>query len=50
VLTKITPNTIGRVQLRAQEWWAISRDEIEVDDKVRVLDVEGVKLVVKKIS
>jgi membrane protein implicated in regulation of membrane protease activity len=50
VLTKITPNTIGRVQLRAQEWSAISRDEIEVDDKVRVLDVEGVKLVVKKIS
>lgn len=49
VITKITPNTIGRVKLRAQEWSAISREEIDVDEQVRVLDVEGVKLIVKKI-
>jgi len=50
VIGEITPNTIGRVKLRSQEWSAISKESIKVDEKVRVLDVEGVKLIVKKIS
>ncbi len=50
VIGEITPNTIGRVKLRSQEWSAISEESIKVDEKVRVLDVEGVKLIVKKIS
>jgi membrane protein implicated in regulation of membrane protease activity len=49
VISKITENTVGRVKLRAQEWSAISDEDIEVDEKIRVLDVEGVKLIVKKL-
>lgn len=49
VVSKITENTVGRVKLRAQEWSAISDEDIEVDEKIRVLDVEGVKLIVKKL-
>lgn len=49
VISRITENTVGRVKLRAQEWSAISDEDIEVDEKIRVLDVEGVKLIVKKL-
>ncbi|MFA5471572.1 MAG: NfeD family protein [Acholeplasmataceae bacterium] len=49
VISKITENTVGRVKLRAQEWSAISDEDIDVDEKIRVLDVEGVKLIVKKL-
>ena len=45
----ITPSTVGTVKLRSQEWSAISDETIIVGEKVRVLDVEGVKLIVKKI-
>jgi membrane protein implicated in regulation of membrane protease activity len=49
VTTEITPSAIGAVKLRSQEWSAISDETIIVGEKVRVLDVEGVKLIVKKI-
>ena len=46
---KITPDDIGAVKLRTQIWSAISHETIEVDDHVRILDVEGVKVIVQKI-
>jgi membrane protein implicated in regulation of membrane protease activity len=49
VTTDITPSTVGVVKLRSQEWSAISDETIVTGEKVRVLDVEGVKLIVKKI-
>jgi membrane protein implicated in regulation of membrane protease activity len=50
VVTKaITPMTIGTVKMPNVEWSAISREDIPVGAHVRVLDVEGVKLVVEKI-
>ena len=47
---EITPDTIGRVKVRYVEWSAIAKEIIVVDDHVRVLDVEGVKLIVEKIE
>ncbi|TNF09265.1 MAG: NfeD family protein [Bacillota bacterium] len=49
VIKVITPDTVGRVKLRSNEWSAIAKDEIAVGEHVRVLDVEGVKLIVEKI-
>ncbi|MBN2268094.1 MAG: NfeD family protein [Acholeplasmataceae bacterium] len=47
---KIVINEIGHVKIKNQIWSAISNQTIEIDDHVRVLDVEGVKLVVEKID
>jgi membrane protein implicated in regulation of membrane protease activity len=49
VIKTITPDTVGRVKLRSNEWSAIAKVEINVGEHVRVLDVEGVKLIVEKI-
>jgi membrane protein implicated in regulation of membrane protease activity len=49
VTTIIMSNGIGRIKLRSQEWSAIADETIEVGQKIRVLDVEGNKLIVKKI-
>jgi len=48
-IEKIQANTVGAVQLKTRVWSAISDETIEVNDQVRILDVEGVKLIVKKI-
>jgi len=50
VVKEITPDTVGRVKLRTSDWSAISKTTIPVGEHVRVLDVEGVKLIVEKIS
>jgi len=49
VISKITPDTIGLVKIRSIDWSAVSHQTIEVGEKVRVLDVEGVKLIVEKL-
>lgn len=49
VISRITPDTIGLVKIRSTNWSAISHQIIEVGEKVRILDVEGVKLIVEKI-
>ncbi|BCR35956.1 NfeD family protein [Mariniplasma anaerobium] len=49
VTSSIMSNGIGRIKLRSQEWSAIADENIEVGQKIRVLDVEGNKLIVKKI-
>ncbi len=43
-------DSIGRVKVRNQEWSAISNEVIQVGENVRVLDVEGAKLIVEKIQ
>ncbi|MCR3905816.1 MAG: NfeD family protein [Tenericutes bacterium] len=51
VVTKtITPDTIGRVQVKNGDWSAISHDTLEVGTKIRVLDIEGAKLIVETIE
>ena len=47
---KIVINEIGHVKIKNQLWSAVSNQTIEIDDHIRVLDVEGVKLVVEKID
>lgn len=49
VIAKITPDTIGLVKIRSIDWSAISHQTLEVGEKVRILDVEGVKLIVEKL-
>lgn len=49
-IEKIVINEIGHVKVKHQTWSAISNQTINVDDHIRVLDVEGVKLVVEKID
>lgn len=48
-IQKIEVDMIGRAKVRNQEWSAISNEVIEVGDNVRVLDIEGAKLIVEKI-
>ncbi len=46
----ILPNEIGAVKLRGQVWSAIADDRIEVGTQVRILEIEGVKLIVEAIK
>jgi membrane protein implicated in regulation of membrane protease activity len=48
-IQEIKIGLIGRVKVKNTEWSAISNELIEVGDSVRVLDIEGVKLIVEKI-
>jgi membrane protein implicated in regulation of membrane protease activity len=46
VTKEITPNNIGSVKLRGMSWSAISNYSIKKNAEVRILDIEGVKLIV----
>jgi membrane protein implicated in regulation of membrane protease activity len=50
VIKEITPDTIGKIKIRYMEWSAVSKETLVVGDMARVLDVEGVKLIVEKIE
>lgn len=50
VTKKITKNTVGHVQLRSVTWSAIADEDIEVGQEVRILDIEGIKFIVKSIK
>jgi membrane protein implicated in regulation of membrane protease activity len=49
---RILPGERGEVKIDGKYWMAIttSEDEIEVDEKIEVLAIEGVKLVVDRIK
>lgn len=51
VLKKITTNEWGEVKVRGTLWHAISYENqcIDVEEKVKIIAIDGVKLVVKKI-
>ena len=48
VIKKISKNEYGEVKVFGNVWTATSEDEIEVGSKVRVIAIDGVKLIVKK--
>lgn len=48
VTKKIQENQYGEVQIYGNTWTARSDEEIDVGEKVKVLSIEGVKLIVKK--
>lgn len=50
VYEEILPNEIGTVKLRGQVWSAMSDSKIEVGTEVRILEIEGVKLIVEAIK
>jgi membrane protein implicated in regulation of membrane protease activity len=50
VIKEITPDTVGRIKIKYIEWSAISSEKIGLDHMVRVLDVDGNKLIVEKIE
>jgi membrane protein implicated in regulation of membrane protease activity len=50
VIKEITPDTVGRIKIKYIEWSAISSENIGLDHMVRVLDVDGNKLIVEKIE
>jgi len=48
VTKKITSNKYGEVKIFGNIWTATSEEELEVGQKVKVLSIDGVKLIVKK--
>ncbi len=51
VVTKeITSHEYGEVKVDGTIWTAKSNKKIKVDEKVKVLDIEGVKLIVERVD
>ena len=50
VTVEITPLQNGRVKIKAEDWSATSKRQIPVGTKVRVLDVEGNKVIVESLD
>ncbi|MDY0295640.1 MAG: NfeD family protein [Acholeplasmataceae bacterium] len=50
VIKEITSDEIGRIVIRQIDWAAVSKENIHVGEHVRVLDVDGNKLIVEKIE
>jgi membrane protein implicated in regulation of membrane protease activity len=48
VVKKIEKNKYGEVKVYGNTWTASSKDVIEVGERVKVLSIDGVKLVVEK--
>ena len=48
VIKRIGKNNYGEVKIFGNTWTATSKEELEVGDKVKVLNIEGVKLIVEK--
>lgn len=48
VTKRITPNKYGEVKVFGNTWTASSEKTINVGQKVKVLSIDGVKLIVKK--
>jgi membrane-bound serine protease (ClpP class) len=47
-ISAIEPGTTGRVRVRGEIWWALSDARIEPGDHVRITNVEGLTLTVRK--
>lgn len=48
VEVEIKPNALGRVTVLGKDWAAKSDKKIKIGSKVEVLNIEGVKLIVKE--
>lgn len=47
---EIKKNTVGEVKVDGKKWSAISKKAIKVNEEVKVEKIDGVKLVVEKIT
>ncbi|PKL01120.1 MAG: NfeD family protein [Tenericutes bacterium HGW-Tenericutes-1] len=45
----ISPDNRGEVKIDGKIWTAVANEEININEKVEVLAIDGVKLVVKKL-
>ena len=50
VIDPIKRDSLGQVKVSGQVWTADSEEPIEVNERVKVLRIEGVKLIVEKIE
>jgi membrane protein implicated in regulation of membrane protease activity len=50
VTQDITPLENGRVKYKSQDWSAASKESIKAGTQVRVLDIEGNKLIVESLE
>ncbi len=50
VLEEIKPNKFGRVKIEGEEWLAESSEEIQKGSHVKITEVKGVRLLVKKVD
>ena len=50
VTEKITKNSPGEVKVDGKRWMAISDKTINVDNDVKILEIDGVKLKVEKLE
>ena len=50
VIKEITNDKFGEVKVDGTVWTAKSNKKIKVDEKVKVLDIEGVKLIVERVD
>ena len=48
VLEEIKPTKFGRVKIEGEEWLAESSEEIPKGGQVKIIEVKGVRLIVKK--
>ena len=48
VTQDITKNTVGEVKIDGKRWSAISKNKCLIGDTVKVLKIDGVKLIVEK--
>ena len=49
-LTSIVPMQFGQVKVNGEIWTAVAEEELEVNTRVEVMGIDGVKLIVKKAS
>lgn len=48
VIKEINDNNYGEVKIFGNTWTATSKQELKVGDRVKVLNIDGVKLIVEK--
>lgn len=50
VTKKPTRSNNGQVKIQGKYWTIITEDKLEIDDEVEILNIEGVKLRVRKVD
>lgn len=50
VIKDINPSKIGAINVNGEHWKAFSDDEISEGEEAQIIDIEGVKLKVKKLD
>ena len=50
VIKDIGPSEVGSINVNGEQWKAFSDEEISEGEEVQIIDIEGVKLKVKKLD